>query len=430
MFRLFLFIISRFESPFVFRWKPPDSVASGELRLEICSICGWIGPKRLFMGGTEVFRRGWLEGIHHSFPDHGKPGQLLELKAVQTSEPGQWKPMLTLNDEPVPEETGTIPPHNPQRPKLLAIVTGVTYLAMFMTFIMLPHIQKMLYATYGHSDSRVFVLEVAHKGVEGVLHFDRPALPSAILGQPYETKPAILGGEQPYTFKRLMGIMPDGLHFDDDSGLISGTPRESGDFLIRIRATDARDHSIDWPCVISVASDQEHAPRIVTESLPVAIEHSDYSAQFDADGGLPPYDWVLNKRKLPNGLVFKVLEEDGESGQEQVAARLEGTPEQLSVNEGEVAKSIAGAYPLRVRVTDASYSPWVDISPWVLPFVATSICLLGYWNMQRWSVVLLGLAVLAQIGLAVASLLSVSTAAVVLQLCVLAVGTRAFPKMR
>ncbi len=68
---------------------------------------------------------------------------------------------------------------------------------------------------------------------------------SATDGVPYNSGPPIVtGGIGPYTYSLLSGTLPDGLSLDPATGIVSGTPTESGFFSYVLEVTDSSDPPI------------------------------------------------------------------------------------------------------------------------------------------------------------------------------------------
>lgn len=148
--------------------------------------------------------------------------------------------------------------------------------------------------------------------------------------------------------------------------------------------------------------------RIMTPALPPATLGGPYDFTLGVTGGRPPYTWkVLGKRGLPAGFAL-----DAEGG------RIHGTPQK------------AGQFPLTLRVIDDTYAASRDILRWIIPFVVTTVCLLGFLAMRRWSVYGYGLLIVSQAAGAFALALPVSLAALGLQVVLWLLGAAHLGKMR
>lgn len=213
--------------------------------------------------------------------------------------------------------------------------------------------------------------------------------------------------------------MPAGLTFDPSDGIIRGRPTAAGNRVIGLRVTDATGAQAQRSYVVSVHAAKPGYPQLVTRSLPTAEPRRPYSAPLGVVGGRPPYRWVVNDGKLPHGLEFTVNDET--SASDGAAAALAGTP----------ANGTAGLYTVELRVTDSAYRALDDVAPWLVPFAVAAICLLGFWNMRRWSVPVFALLILVQIalGLSGAAWYPFSATAVVLQGMVWLVGAAHFARM-
>ena len=122
------------------------------------------------------------------------------------------------------------------------------------------------------------------------------------------------------------------------------------------------------------AADTMNRIRITTPELPPATLGQPYEFTLVANGGQPPYTWrVLGRHGLPTGLVL-----DADEG------RIHGVPQH------------AGQFEITLRAIDDSYTASRDIGRWIIPFVVSTVCLLGFLAMRRWSVYVYGLALVVQ----------------------------------
>jgi hypothetical protein len=64
-------------------------------------------------------------------------------------------------------------------------------------------------------------------------------LPAAQQGTHYQQTLAAAGGTSPYVYTVSAGVLPSGLSLDQATGILSGTPTQSGTFQFTIAATDA-----------------------------------------------------------------------------------------------------------------------------------------------------------------------------------------------
>ena len=123
--------------------------------------------------------------------------------------------------------------------------------------------------------------------------------PTAQAGAPYETKVNATGGVPPYSWiLNSQPLLP--LVLDPSTGLIGGTPMETGDYSLTVTVTDSQQVSVDLSLPLRVTTGLE----ITTENpLPTATPGSSYRVTMEASGGTPPYRWAL-KSKAPAGLNF------------------------------------------------------------------------------------------------------------------------------
>jgi hypothetical protein len=145
---------------------------------------------------------------------------------------------------------------------------------------------------------------------------------ATFLNEPYSFQlSADGGGSQAWSIKS--GSLPGGIGLSS-SGLISGTPTATGDFSFVVQVTDTN------------RSDTETYSLTVVERLKIAAPPSAAGEVgvplvlgLKSTGGRPAVTWSLLQGALPTGLML-----------DPATGAITGTP------------AVAGAYPLKVQVTD------------------------------------------------------------------------------
>jgi hypothetical protein len=156
-------------------------------------------------------------------------------------------------------------------------------------------------------------------------------LASGTAGVAYSVTLSATGGTTPYTWAITAGALPAPLTLDPTSGLISGTPNESGVFAFTARVTD----NAASPAQASGAFDMTiaAAPSVLTvvqTNIPGGTVSTVYPPkQMQAVGGTSPYTWDISAGALPTGLAISSF------------GIISGTP------------SAAGTFTFTVRVTDS-----------------------------------------------------------------------------
>jgi large repetitive protein len=129
-----------------------------------------------------------------------------------------------------------------------------------------------------------------------------PQLPDATAEEAYSTTLTATGGEAPYTWFLEEGDLPEGLMLDSASGVLSGTPTQTGDYSFQIAVSDAAEDSDSRGFRLRVGR-----PQLVITTvspLPNGTVGQSYSTSFAATGGAPPYMWSRIEGDLPPGLTL------------------------------------------------------------------------------------------------------------------------------
>ncbi|MDD5772675.1 MAG: putative Ig domain-containing protein [bacterium] len=125
-------------------------------------------------------------------------------------------------------------------------------------------------------------------------------LPTGIRNVFYSQTLAATGGFTPYKWVRTAGTLPAGVTLST-SGVISGTPTNTGTFSFTVKVTDG---------IGSIAT-KTFSLRVVNQvsittvsPLPAATLGTSYSINLAATGGISPYTWSKTAGTLPNGLTL------------------------------------------------------------------------------------------------------------------------------
>ena len=396
-------------SMFQFKWQTP-APDSENITLEVHSRSGWFGRKILTFGRRTIYGRGRFEGIEKRFwtPDSGHP---LHLRFVPISGTPNWRPALMFGDTELPEQSGTELPPLIRRPAGLSAVVGVTYLFMLMGAVMTPSIVKILDALHLHLDDRKFVYTVIDPDEDiDALRVVEPRLPAAIEGQSYSTTFEASGGQPPYVWEPVKKGWPKAWHLDSRAGELSFIVNRPHDYAAKVRVTDSSgDEAIRAVAVIvdAPSGGRPDWPEVANTVLPPATLGREYTVQLKVLGGEPPYEWKTIGKRIPKEIKLN-----------KRTGMLNSTP------------TTAGTFPIMIRVVDHHYKASQDILPWVVPFVATGICLLGYWNMRKWGVYLYASVIALQLILWLAAVLPIAATAVMLQGVLYLVGLMYLGRMR
>jgi uncharacterized protein YhjY with autotransporter beta-barrel domain len=149
-------------------------------------------------------------------------------------------------------------------------------------------------------------------------------LPNPVTTVPYAQAITATGGAPSYTYAITAGSLPSGLALTSNSGALSGTTNQVGNFSFTITATDQFGQTGSRAYAISIAPPTlTMTPAAGTLTAPYATA---FSQTFTAAGGSNTFSYVLSG-VLPPGLTF--------SGN-----TLSGTP------------TVPGSYPIAVTATD------------------------------------------------------------------------------
>ena len=152
-------------------------------------------------------------------------------------------------------------------------------------------------------------------------------LPSASVNVPYSYGLNVTGGNTPYTWSLSAGSLISGFSIDPATGVLSGTPTQTGMLHFNISVTDPNFDQTSQSFDLSVVSTT--LTITTTQTTLTATVGSTYTFPLMAAQGNAPYTWSVVKGMLPPGITLNT-----QSG------ALTGTP------------TTPGTYMFTVQVTD------------------------------------------------------------------------------
>jgi uncharacterized repeat protein (TIGR01451 family) len=174
----------------------------------------------------------------------------------------------------------------------------------------LPAVPAITFTADGTND--YFIVAEGKNGAFGsvVLNVNRScasltmspgALPSSFPGSSYNAQLVVTGGQVPVTFAVTSGSLPPGLTLSAATGLITGSPTQTGTYVFTITATDALGCTVSTVYTITIA-----CPSLTLSppALPSAGVGQPYGQAVTATGGLNPVTFSTAVGPLPPGLVL------------------------------------------------------------------------------------------------------------------------------
>lgn len=121
-------------------------------------------------------------------------------------------------------------------------------------------------------------------------------IPNGSVGAAYSQTFVASGGLAPFVYI-ISGNVP-GLSLNSATGVLSGTPTQTGVFEFSIRASDSVGQLGLRGYTLTVVS----LLQITTSALVDGVERTPYAQTLAATGGVPPYTWRIAAGALPEGL--------------------------------------------------------------------------------------------------------------------------------
>lgn len=128
------------------------------------------------------------------------------------------------------------------------------------------------------------------------LYIVNPKLPPAVFGNEYKNaRLSVVNGTPPYRWLKLQGQLPNGLATSED-GTFYGKPSSGGGYTPIYRVTDSLGNTTEGMFYLTVKMPEEQYVKISTEAnLPVADILTPINYKIEAEGGVPPYKYVVTE---------------------------------------------------------------------------------------------------------------------------------------
>lgn len=178
---------------------------------------------------------------------------------------------------------------------------------------------------YHFKQNQEYLVQMASKGGETIIvdalrveyiGVDEPDIGIGVteisvgtVGESYRYELEAFGGSPPYTWK-IINKVPDGLQLDTISGILSGIPRKSGQFILTIEISDndGKSHTVDIPFIVTKKHTTEKPEKSskqviekksneVTQEAQIALATEDQSLVQILEA-TPEGDWVRVNKNL------------------------------------------------------------------------------------------------------------------------------------
>jgi hypothetical protein len=132
------------------------------------------------------------------------------------------------------------------------------------------------------------------------LSFRTTSLPQGTVFMPYALRLEAEGGDGSYRYAVLRGSLPTGLRLEGSTGIVRGTPLQSGTFQLTF---EVRSNALAATLELQLVVDESGVGlTLATELLPQGTLGLPYESSLVAAGGEPPYTFTVVTGALPTGL--------------------------------------------------------------------------------------------------------------------------------
>ena len=133
------------------------------------------------------------------------------------------------------------------------------------------------------------------------LQITTTSLPGFMTGTAYSQMVNVTGGNTPYHWKLISGVLPQGITFTNTTGAIGGRSSQTGLFPFTVQVTDS-----SWPTNLTTTQSYSllgsSVLEVTTPLMPQITAGESYEATVAALGGITPYHWSIVSGSLPPGI--------------------------------------------------------------------------------------------------------------------------------
>jgi hypothetical protein len=152
----------------------------------------------------------------------------------------------------------------------------------------------------GNATSNAAMLTVSASPSGVPLQIATSSLPLTEVGIQFQAVLSATGGVQPYRWSVVSGSLPAALSLNPNTGTLSGTPSQEGQFDFSVQASDSSSPN-PQTAVKALILSVVPAVQITPGALPNGEVGVPFQALVTATGGVPPYNWTV-AGALPPGL--------------------------------------------------------------------------------------------------------------------------------
>ncbi len=148
-------------------------------------------------------------------------------------------------------------------------------------------------------------------GSDALVQLVTTSVPGGSTGEAYAAQFVAVFPHPPGKYLVRGGALPPGLRLDQDSGEVTGYPRQTGRFTYKISARDGSDPEIPQNRDATFAEDVKTfttdialgPPNFLPQTVPPAQYRASYGYFLDVAGGTAPYTFAQTGGTLPAGLT-------------------------------------------------------------------------------------------------------------------------------